>query len=55
MPPVFKLARTRWGTPWDSRYPTPDPLLTAMAHPWQEIFLDDADDYTWLCYVRLKS
>ena len=55
MPPVFKLARTRWGTPWDSRYPTPDPLLTAMAHPWQGVFLEDADDYTWLCYVRLKS
>jgi len=55
LPPVFKLALTRWGTPWDERFPTPEPLLTAPTHPWQELYLDGAAGYTWLCYVRLRT
>jgi hypothetical protein len=54
LPPVFKLPLTRWGTPWDERYPTAEPLLTRVAQPWQQLYLDDAGGYTWLCYVRLK-
>jgi hypothetical protein len=55
MPPVFTRRLTRWGTPWDEHYGTPEPLLSAVAHPWQQIYFDEAGGYTWLCYVRLKS
>ncbi len=56
MPPVFKTARTRWGDLWDDEnYPTPVPLLTSVEKEYQRIFLDEADYYTWICYVKLKS
>jgi hypothetical protein len=55
MPPVFKLATTRWGDPWDERYPTPEPLLREVAAPYQQLYLDEAAWYTWLCYVALKD
>jgi len=55
LPPVFKLAVTRWGMPWDERFPTPEPLLAVPTHPWQELYLDGAAGYTWLCYVRLRT
>ena len=53
-PPVFRTERTRWGDPWtDERYPTPPPLLQAVEHEYQRLFLEEAAHYTWLCYVRL--
>jgi hypothetical protein len=55
LPPVFKLPVTRWATPWDERYPTPEPLMTVVAQPWQELYRNEAHDYTWMCYVRVKS
>ncbi len=51
-PPVFKLAETRWGTPWI--IPTPEPLLESVTQPWQQVFFDEAKWYTWMAYVRLK-
>ena len=56
LPPVFKLQHTRWGDPWDDRvYPTVEPLLTRVEHPYQQLYLDEAKWYTWMCYVRLQS
>lgn len=55
LPPIFLAPQTRWGTPWDDdRYPTPDPLLTSVNHTYQEVYLDEAVHYTWMCYARLK-
>ncbi|MBI2891408.1 MAG: hypothetical protein HYY13_11570 [Nitrospirae bacterium] len=55
LPPVFKSARTRWGEPWDDRYPTPEPLLGAVSDERLRVFQEEADTYTWLCYARLKG
>jgi len=44
-------AATRWNTPWP---PTPAPLLTTPDTPARQIFLDEADSYTWICYARLR-
>jgi hypothetical protein len=55
LPPVFKLAQTRWNDPWDDvNYPTPQPLLDNITQPWQQIFLQEAIYYTWMCYLKLK-
>lgn len=55
LPPVFKAERTRWGDLWDDKnYPTPAPLLTSVENEYQQIFLDEAVNYTWICYVKLK-
>lgn len=51
-PPIFKPPLTRWGSPWeDEAFPTPEPLLTE--NPADPLYAD-ANDYTWMCYVRLK-
>jgi hypothetical protein len=56
LPPVFRVPRTRWGDEWnDASYPTPEPLLTAVEAPYQQVFLDEAQAYTWMCYVRVKA
>jgi hypothetical protein len=53
-PPVFKLARTRWGDDWKSpEYPTPEALLDEPTKPFHDIYHAEADSYTWLCYVKL--
>lgn len=55
LPPVFKPQTTRWGDAWEQgRYPTPEPLLTKVEKPFQQVYLDEAQDYTWICYVKLK-
>ena len=51
-PPVLKPSQTRWGDPWDDRYPTPEPLLSAATEDHQEVFREEAQDYTWLCYAE---
>lgn len=54
-PPVFKTAQTRWGDAWDqTTYPTLPPLLDKVTHPSQQVYLDEADSYNWICYARLK-
>jgi hypothetical protein len=54
-PPVVKLERTRGNDVWsDEDYPTPEPLLKKIEHPRHRIFLDEAADYVWMCYTRLK-
>jgi hypothetical protein len=53
-PPIFRSADTRWGDPWsDERYPTPPALLDSVRHEYEQIFFDEAEFYTWMCYVRL--
>ena len=54
-PPLFRRELTRWGDRWsDDRYPTPAPLLERVDSPFQQIYFNEALDYTWICYVRLK-
>jgi hypothetical protein len=54
-PPVFKTEETRWNDNWDDlNYPTPEPLLRLVEKKYQQIFLDEAIYYTWMCYVKLK-
>jgi hypothetical protein len=55
-PPVFKTELTRWGDAWDEViYPTPEPLLKNVSEDYQQIYLDEAKSYTWICYVKLKD
>ncbi|MBF0348251.1 MAG: hypothetical protein HQL81_11340 [Magnetococcales bacterium] len=55
LPPVFKLLTTRWGGRWDDpAVGTPPPLLEAVRYPWQQVYLDEAGSYTWLCYLQLR-
>lgn len=54
-PPIFKPERTRWGDTWeDEHYPTPDPLLSSVEATYQQRYWDEATDYTWICYARLR-
>ncbi len=54
-PPVFKTDKTWWGDDWDEiSYPTPEALLQRPEKPGNELFLNEAEWYTWICYVRLK-
>lgn len=53
LPPIFKVAMTRWGDPWDQRFPTPAPLLSTLEKPYEQRFLDEAEWYTWICYLGL--
>lgn len=54
-PPVFKTSKTRWKDDWnDASYPTPEPLLEQPTKTTHEIFIDEAKNYTWLCYAKLK-
>lgn len=54
-PPVLKTARTRWGDEWrEPAYPTPPAVLGEVERAGQRVFLDEAMDYNWICYARLK-
>ena len=54
-PPVFQPATTRWGDPWEQdKYPTPSALLSSVQNDHEVVYRDEATDYTWLCYVRLR-
>jgi hypothetical protein len=54
-PPVRRPATTRWGDAWtDDMYPTP-PTLLDDAPVEGDPFLTDAQDYTWICYAKLKT
>ncbi len=55
MPPVLRSERTMWGDAWEeATYPTQRPLLSSVEKPYQQLFLDEAPNYCWMCYVRLK-
>lgn len=54
-PPIYTIPTTRWGIPWDATMPTERPLLTEVSEDYQQVFLDEAKWYTWICYVRLKT
>jgi hypothetical protein len=52
-PPLFQTELTRWGVKWEA--PTflgPEPLLS-RPDPTTQIFFDEAQSYTWICYVQL--
>jgi hypothetical protein len=54
-PPIFQTEQTRWGTAWDESLPTAKALLKNVDKKYQQIFLDEAKWYTWICYVKLKE
>ncbi|MDW8332898.1 MAG: hypothetical protein RMM53_01655 [Bacteroidia bacterium] len=52
-PPVYQSENTRWGWPWqEPMFLGPPPLLTELEERFR-LFYDEAQSYTWLCYVRL--
>jgi hypothetical protein len=53
LPPVFVAERTRWGDAW-SDYSTPAPLLDTVEEGWQQIFWDEVEHYTWMCYAKVR-
>lgn len=54
-PPVFKATKTRWGVDWnETNYPTPKPLYTELECSDLKIFQEEAQDYTWICYAKVR-
>ena len=54
-PPVFRKKLTRWGDEWsDHLYPTPKALMELPKKDTHSIYWNDATNYTWMCYARLK-
>lgn len=49
-PAVFRLAKNRFGFPW-----TEDALLEKPRTPAQELLLQEASAYTYMCYVELAQ
>lgn len=55
-PPVFKPEHTRWKDAWtDERYPTEEPVFGADIDPQFSVFKDDAKNYSFICYAKLKA
>lgn len=52
-PPIIKLPKNRWGKKWDT-YPTKPPILSSVEKDNYQVYKNEADNYTWLCYVELK-
>ena len=52
-PPILSADTNRWGLAWDS-YATPSPLLEAVSEDYQEVYLEELKNYTWINYVKLK-
>jgi len=52
-PPIIKLEKNRWKKEWDG-YPTKSPILSSVEKDLYQVYEDEADNYTWLCYVELK-
>lgn len=54
-PPLWRTSRTRWGDEWnDIDYPTLPALLKNVTDKQFEIIKEEAQSYTWICYVELK-
>ena len=51
LPPVFKTEKTRWGDAWTG----PSPLLTVVEEEHQQVFWDEVEHYTWMCYARIAK
>jgi len=51
-PPVVAPEVTRFGDSWES-IPAPDPLFGHSEHPELLRFIESAEQYTYLCYVKL--
>ena len=55
MPPIIKTKDTRWGDPWsDEHYPTKSPYLTSSEATKYPLYLQEANSYTWICYMGVK-
>lgn len=55
-PPIFRTSQTRWGDRWDDqKYPTAQPLMDVVASQHLQRFMDEATNYTWMCYVKLAE
>jgi hypothetical protein len=55
-PPVIRARETRWGDTWsDTKYPTPAALLEKPASDEHRVYAEEARDYTWICYARLRA
>lgn len=52
MPPPVSAETTRWGDAW-SNYPTYDSLITNKTDK-NKCYFDGAENYTWICYGRMK-
>ena len=50
-PPISSTNQNRWGLPWD-HYDIDEPLLS-NTDGYREIYLEEADNYTWINYVQL--
>ncbi|MAJ30415.1 MAG: hypothetical protein CMQ73_04065 [Gammaproteobacteria bacterium] len=54
-PPIFKTIETRWGDNWTEEfYPTEKPILDNSYKDKYKKAFEEAKDYNWLCYVKLK-
>ena len=54
-PPLFKNEKTRWGDSWDDvNYPTPAPVFSNKDIEKYRQVKEEADAYTWICYVELN-
>ena len=51
-PPISKSDKNRWGLPWD-HYDIDEQLLGNIIEGYQEIYLEEATNYTWINYVEL--
>lgn len=55
-PPLFVREQTRWGDAWrEPEYPTPSALLDASERERYPVLWEEAQHYTWICYVRLRA
>lgn len=55
LPPIFKTEKTWWGDIWsEEKYPTPEPLYKNVEKEYLRVFLDEATNYTWMCYVEFE-
>lgn len=54
-PPLWKTPMTRWGDVWDEiNYPTSPALLRETVGDEFRVIKEEAQYYTWICYVALK-
>lgn len=51
-PPIFAAEKNRWGDDWN-HYDIDPPLLQKPEQPFEEIYIEEATNYTWVNYVRL--
>ena len=52
-PPIFKTSKTRWEDEWEAeKYPSPNAIIDKIEDEILQIFEDEAQFYTWLCYCK---